>query len=65
MPTSRPGPRPYAIQLGLNLLWTPVFFAAEEIELALIVIVALDVVLAANLVVFWRIHRPAGALLLP
>jgi tryptophan-rich sensory protein len=55
----------YAVQLGLNLLWTPVFFAAEQIELALVVIVALDVVLAATLVTFWRIHRPAGWLLVP
>jgi tryptophan-rich sensory protein len=55
----------YAAQLLLNLAWTPTFFAAEQLELALVVIVALDVVLAATLVAFWRVDRAAGALLVP
>jgi tryptophan-rich sensory protein len=42
-----------------------VFFAAERPGLALAVIVALDVVLAATVVAFWRVRPPAGALLLP
>lgn len=55
----------YAVQLALNLAWTPVFFAAQEIELALAVIVVLDVVLAATLAAFWRTEPRAGALLVP
>jgi tryptophan-rich sensory protein len=55
----------YAVQLALNLAWAPVFFAAERPGLALAVIVALDVVLAATVVAFWRVRPPAGALLLP
>ena len=49
----------------LNLAWTPVFFAAERLGLALAVIVALDVVLVATVVAFWRVRPVAGALLLP
>jgi translocator protein len=55
----------YGIQLALNLAWTPVFFAAERLGLALAVIVALDVVLIATVVAFWRVRPVAGALLLP
>ena len=55
----------YGVQLALNLAWTPVFFAAERLTAALVVIVALDVVLAATVVAFWRVRRAAGALLLP
>lgn len=55
----------YGVQLLLNLAWTPTFFAAEQLELALLVIVALDVVLAATLVAFRRVDRWAGALLVP
>jgi translocator protein len=42
-----------------------VFFAAERLGLALAVIVALDVVLIATVVAFWRVRPVAGALLLP
>jgi len=55
----------YATQLALNLAWTPVFFAAERLALALAVIVALDLVLAATVVAFWRVRTVAGALPVP
>ena len=61
----------YAVQLVLNLLWTPAFFAlypalgTPALWIALAIIVALAVVLAATLVRFRRISRPAGLLLVP
>ena len=55
----------YAVQLLLNLAWTPVFFAAERLTAALVVIVALDLVLVATVAAFWRVRPVAGALLLP
>jgi benzodiazapine receptor len=55
----------YAAQLALNLAWTPTFFAAERLGVAMAVIVALDVVLAATVVAFWRVRPLAGALLVP
>lgn len=55
----------YAGQLALNAAWTPVFFGAEQLVGGLVVIVALDLTIAATLVTFWRHSRPAAALLVP
>lgn len=55
----------YGAQLALNLIWTPLFFALERRGLALIDILALDVLVALTLVLFWRRDRLAGALLAP
>lgn len=55
----------FLIQLALNLLWSPVFFAWHQIGLALAVIVALDVVVILTIYLFWKVRRWAGMLLLP
>ncbi|WP_028647323.1 TspO/MBR family protein [Nocardiopsis sp. CNT312] len=55
----------FAVQLLLNAVWTPLFFAAEQRGLAFVDIVALLTVLTVTLVLFFRISRFAGALLLP
>ena len=49
----------------LNGMWSPVFFGLESPELGLAVIVVLVIVLVETVVVFWRLDRPAGILLLP
>ncbi|HKY66401.1 MAG TPA: TspO/MBR family protein [Acidimicrobiales bacterium] len=55
----------YAVQLLLNLAWTPTFFAAEQLTAALVVIAALDLVLVATVRAFRRVQPVAAALLLP
>ena len=55
----------YAVQLGLNLGWSVLFFGFQRIGLALAEIVVLLLAIAANTVLFWRIDRWAGALLVP
>ncbi len=55
----------YGVQLALNLIWTPLFFALERRGLALVDILVLDVLVAATLVLFWRRDRLAGALMAP
>lgn len=55
----------FAVQLVLNLAWSPIFFGAHEIFLALVVILLLDVAVAATIVLFWFIRKPAGLLLVP
>jgi translocator protein len=55
----------FALQLALNLGWTFVFFALEEPGWAFVEIVVLWFAIAATLVAFWRVTRPAGALLVP
>jgi tryptophan-rich sensory protein len=52
-------------QLGLNAIWSPVFFGLHSPPLALFVIVALLSALALTVVVFFRIDRLAGWLLVP
>lgn len=55
----------WTAQLALNLVWTPLFFAADLYVLALVDIVALDVAVAA---LIWQARRrsgPAAGLLVP
>jgi benzodiazapine receptor len=55
----------FAIQLLLNLAWSPVFFGMHEITGALYVIAVLDVLVLVTVLLFWRVRWQAGALLLP
>ena len=55
----------FLLQLALNYLWSPVFFAAHQTGAALIVILLLDAALLATIVVAWRVHRTAAWLLFP
>lgn len=53
------------MQLALNFLWSPVFFAAHRIGLALLIIVLLLAAILAFIVVSWRRDRPAVLLFAP
>jgi benzodiazapine receptor len=55
----------FALQLVVNLAWSPVFFAMHRIREALIVIGVLDVLVIVTMVLFWRVRRSAALLLLP
>ena len=55
----------FALQLAVNVAWTPTFFELRAIGAALVVVAALFVVVAATLVAFARVDRRAGALLVP
>ncbi|MFI5586480.1 TspO/MBR family protein [Amycolatopsis sp. NPDC051758] len=55
----------YAAGLVLNAAWTPLFFAAGAYTVALVEIVALDLVVAATALVFRRRSPAAAALQLP
>ena len=55
----------FVAQLGLNGLWSWLFFAFHLGALAFIDIVALALLVLATIVAFWRIRPLAGALLLP
>ena len=52
-------------QFALNLLWSPLFFRAHQVDNALILILVLILLVAAAMALFWRIRRAAGLLLLP
>ena len=55
----------FIAQFVLNLVWSPVFFALHQLELALGILLALDVLVALCVVLFLRIRRWAGLLLVP
>lgn len=52
-------------QLALNAAWTPVFFGAHRIGLALAIIVGLLVAISGTIFAFRRQHALAAAMLLP
>jgi benzodiazapine receptor len=56
---------PYLAQLLLNAIWTPLFFGLGAYGWALVDVVVLWAVIAANVVVFWRLSRRAALLLVP
>jgi translocator protein len=55
----------FFLQLGLNTLWSYLFFGLKSPGLALLNIVALWLAILATLMAFSRHSRPAGHLLLP
>ena len=55
----------FAVQFALNLAWSPVFFALQQIDWALYVIIAMDVAVLVTVVLFWKVRMAAGVMLLP
>ena len=55
----------FAVQLALNLAWSPLFFGAHQITLALYLLVAIDLAVFVTVVLFFRVRRLAGWLMLP
>ncbi len=53
------------VQLALNFLWSPAFFAAQNIDLALAVIAALLLTIVTFIALTWRRDRTAALLFLP
>lgn len=52
-------------QIALNFLWSPVFFAAHQIALALLVILLLFAAILAFIALSWRQDRVAAWLFVP
>ncbi|MGL4237308.1 tryptophan-rich sensory protein TspO [Tabrizicola sp.] len=55
----------WALQIGLNTLWTPIFFGLRKMRGGMIVLVFLWLAVFATLVTFWRVDWFAGLLFLP
>ena len=55
----------FIIQLGLNMLWSYLFFGLQRPEIALIEIIILWVAILATTIVFFKLDKIAGILLLP
>jgi tryptophan-rich sensory protein len=52
-------------QLALNFLWTPVFFGAHQLGLALVVILLMLAAILAFIATAWRLDRVAAWLFVP
>lgn len=55
----------FLAQVVMNLLWSPLFFRAHQVDNAFILILLLIATVAATALLFWRIRPAAGLLLLP
>lgn len=55
----------FLLQLVVNFAWTPVFFGAYDIDGGLTVLGILVPLVIATTVLFWKVRRTAGLLMLP
>lgn len=55
----------FSTQLILNLLWTPIFFRAHQITLALVVIILMWLTILLTIQAFSKVSKPAASLLIP
>jgi benzodiazapine receptor len=55
----------FAVQLALNLAWSPLFFAAHQITAALVLLVVLNVAIVVTIAAFRKVRPIAAWLLLP
>lgn len=55
----------FVLQLGLNALWSLIFFGQRSPFAALIEIIFLWAAILVTVVAFWRVSRPAAFLMLP
>ncbi len=55
----------FVVQLALNAIWTPLFFGLHAPGWAFAEILMLWLAIAATVVAFWRVSRPAAGLLVP
>ena len=55
----------WGVQLGLNALWSAVFFGMKRVGLAFVELVALWLAVAATLIAFAQVDALSGLLLLP
>lgn len=67
----RPALTLYVVQLVLNALWTPVFFGlfpalgAPALWIALVIILAMDVLVLLTMIRFWPIRKLSAWMLVP
>ncbi|MEN6330171.1 MAG: TspO/MBR family protein [Methanobacteriaceae archaeon] len=55
----------FGLQLGLNLLWSLVFFGLHSLLGGLVIILLLWITILVNIILFYRISQWAGLILIP
>ena len=54
----------WSLQLALNVIWTPIFSGAQNLEVAFYYIIMLWVIIIAYIFVCWRIDRLASVMMM-
>ncbi|MDA9304311.1 tryptophan-rich sensory protein [Amylibacter sp.] len=55
----------WSLQLALNVIWTPIFSGAQNLEVAFYYIIMLWVIIIAYIFVCWDIDRLASLMMMP
>ncbi|MFX0133122.1 MAG: TspO/MBR family protein [Candidatus Hodarchaeota archaeon] len=55
----------FSIQLVLNALWSIIFFGLKSILGGLILIITLDIAVVITIILYYKVSKIAGALLIP
>ena len=55
----------WSLQLALNVIWTPIFSGAQNLEVAFYYIIALWASILAYILVSWRVERWAAIMMIP
>ena len=55
----------WALQLALNVIWTPVFAGAQDLGMAFVYIIGLWTSILAYIVVSWRVDTWASVMMVP
>jgi translocator protein len=55
----------FAAQMAVNLTWSPTFFAAHQVSLALLIIIVMFALAVATTFAFARVRRAAAWLMVP
>ena len=55
----------WSLQLALNVIWTPIFSGAQNLEVAFYYIIMLWVIIIAYIFVCWGVDRLASVMMMP
>ncbi|MBR2386088.1 tryptophan-rich sensory protein [bacterium] len=55
----------FGVQLILNLAWSPVFFVMQNIPLALVIVLLLDMAILLTILEFYSVSKISGIILIP
>lgn len=55
----------FLLHLFLNAIWSPIFFGAKNLGLALLVILVMDITLVVIIRNFYKVNKVAGLILIP
>jgi translocator protein len=55
----------WSLQMVINVIWTPVFIGAQNLELAFYYIIAMWISILMTVILAWQVDRWAGLIMVP